>query len=114
MTKNNGGIKKGDLQCRSCKKTFNHEDLIVKKTERFGLILEEKVCPHCGSRTYGYIDYPVNEEDLLYKDFIHRNCDRKLTKILDEITNEIMEEDMRQYNEKNFIKEVNNERMAMA
>jgi hypothetical protein len=63
----NSTEKKGDSQCRSCKKVFNHSDLILKQTERFGITINEKVCPHCFKNTYGLIEYPVKEEELIYK-----------------------------------------------
>jgi hypothetical protein len=101
-------------RCSSCKKTFKASERKEKHVELYGLERTEKVCPHCESRSYGLVDYPITEEDLLYKDLIHRNCDKKLTNMLDNFTDEIIEEDMKQYNKKLFIKEVNDERIAMA
>jgi hypothetical protein len=37
--------------------------------------------------------YSVDEFDLLYKDGIHRNTDKKLREKLDQIVDEILEED---------------------
>lgn len=106
--------KKEVLQCRSCHSTFHQSDVKEVKTERCGLIINEKICPYCGSRTYGLIYYQVSEFDLLYKNFYHRNTDKKLRKALDKIVEDILEEDKVKVRKKRFVKEVNAERMAMA
>ena len=72
-------VRKGDLQCRatSCKRVFHHSDLKIVKTERFG---EFKTCPFCGGHTYGLIDYPIPEEELIYKTgkfYLHSGSDIK-------------------------------------
>lgn len=36
--------------------------------ERYGINFYEPVCPYCGSSDFGLIDYPVDEEKLVYKD----------------------------------------------
>lgn len=80
MTKNIVSEKKGVLQCRSCNKVFNHKDLKVKQVERYGILLKENICPYCGSNTYGLIDYPVSEEELIYKSgkfYLHSGKDLK-------------------------------------
>lgn len=63
--------KKEVLQCRdkSCRRTFNQSELV--KTEQSG-IKRRGTCPHCGSSTYGLMDYPVDEEILIYGDS-HKN-----------------------------------------
>jgi Icc-related predicted phosphoesterase len=75
----NHTVKKGDLQCRakSCKRVFHNSDLKIVKTERFG---EYKVCPYCGSNTYGLIDYPISVEEQIYKNgkfYLHSGKDIK-------------------------------------
>lgn len=110
--KNNATEKRGDSQCRSCNNVFSHSDLIIKETERFGFLKEEKVCPHCGSNTYGLIDYPAKEEELIYNSKFNRNADLELGELLDKITEEIIERDMQQYKERIFIQNVNTERLA--
>ena len=79
----NDTTKRGDSQCRSCKEIFNHSDLKIVQVKHYGLDKEEKVCPYCGSHTYGMIDYPVSEEELIYvrsyRNSIHiKNNKRKL------------------------------------
>lgn len=69
----NDTVKKGDSQCRSCKRVFNHSDLKIVQVKHYGLEKEEKVCPYCGSYTYGMIDYPVSEEELIYGRRSYRN-----------------------------------------
>ena len=44
-------------QCRKCHNTFHQSDVIRVKTERLGLEIDETVCPECGSRNYGLVDY---------------------------------------------------------
>lgn len=95
----NQDYNKEVFQCRSCKQNFHRSDVAVIQTERYGLEINEKACPHCGSRTYGLVDYPVDEIDLIYKS----NKPSELKKHLDEIVEQIFKED-------NFVREVNNER----
>lgn len=79
MTSNDTS-KRGDSQCRSCKEIFNHSDLKIVQVKHYGLDKEEKVCPYCGSHTYGMIDYPVSEEELIYKNgkfYLHSGKDLK-------------------------------------
>lgn len=105
--------KKEVLQCRSCKGTFHQSDVKTVQTERYGLKINEKVCPHCGSRTYGVIDYPVTEEELIYKDGkFFANHNRQLKTHMDRITDQIIEKDMLEYRKRLFVREVNAERMA--
>ena len=115
---NNKTNKKEVLQCRSCHNTFHQSDVKEVKTERCGLEINEKVCPFCGGHTYGLVDYPVNEFDLLYKNFYHRNTDKVLRRKLNVITNQIITEDTEKYKQKiknrKFVEQVNAERMAMA
>jgi hypothetical protein len=86
--------KKGVLQCRSCKKVFLYKDLARIQTEHLGLEIEEATCPHCKSRTYGVIDYPVSEEELIYKNGrFHANYNRELKIHMDQVTEEILEKD---------------------
>lgn len=116
MTKNE--YRKGVCQCRKCHETFHQSDVKKVKTERLGLEIEENVCPYCGSNAYGLVEYPVKEEDLLYKNYYHRNTNKNLRRKLNVITNQIIAEDINKYMQniknKKFVKEVNNERMAMA
>jgi hypothetical protein len=94
--------KKGDLQCRSksCKKVFHHSDLKIIKTERFGFMIDEKVCPFCGSNTYGLIDYPISEEELIYKTGkFFSNHNRELKIHMDQVTERILEQDKKRQEE---------------
>lgn len=111
---NNKEYKKGVLQCRSCHNTFHQSDVKKVKTERLGLEIEEGTCPYCGSHTYGLVAYPVDEFDLLYKNGIHRNTNRKLREHLDDVIDEIFIEDDYELKKKQFVREVNTERMATA
>lgn len=106
--------KKGVLQCRSCHKTFHQSDVKKVKTERLGLEIEEGTCPYCGSHTYGLVAYPVDEFDLLFKNGIHKNTDKKLRHDLNVMTNQIIAEDVNKYKVQMTIKKINKERMAMA
>jgi hypothetical protein len=110
----NNNYNKEVHRCSSCKKTFKASERKEKQVELYGLDKTEKVCPHCGSISYGLVNYPITEEELLYKNFIHRNCDKKLNEALDKLTDEIIAEDMQKYNERILIKSINSERMAMA
>lgn len=56
--------QKGVCQCRSCSSTFHQSEVVRIQTEHNGL---ERTCPHCGSNTYGVIDYPVSEYQLIFK-----------------------------------------------
>ena len=67
MTNINIRRNKGVSQCRSCKKVFKHKDLKVIQIKRYGVPIEEKVCPYCLGHTYGVIDYPIDEKELIYK-----------------------------------------------
>lgn len=82
--------KKGDCQCRSCKKVFNYNELNIKEVEHYGIYINENVCPYCGSSNYGSIDYPICEEELIYKNgkfFKHSGKD--IAKRIDRIINEM-------------------------
>ena len=60
--------KKGVLQCRSsCKRTFHQSELTRIQTEQLGQQVIQSVCPYCGSSTYGLVDYPVSEYELIFK-----------------------------------------------
>lgn len=63
---NNVDYKKGVCQCRKCGSVFHQKDVKTIQVERYGLQREDKVSPCCES-TYGYLDYPVTEEELIYK-----------------------------------------------
>ena len=56
--------KEGVCQCRSCSSTFHQSEVVRIQTEHNGL---KRTCPNCGSNTYGLVDYPVSEEELIYK-----------------------------------------------
>jgi len=89
-------FKKDVLQCRSCNSIFHQSDVGKKQTERLGQKVEENICPICGSNRYGLIDYPVTEEELLYKNGkFHANYNRELKIHMDQVTEEILEEDKR-------------------
>jgi hypothetical protein len=89
----NEDYKKEVLQCRSCNSIFKASERKLIYIERCGLMIEEKVCPACGSHTYGLVEYPVDEFDLIYKKGVHRNTDKKLRGVFDQIVDEILEED---------------------
>lgn len=90
---NKEDFKKEVHQCRSCKQVFRASERKEVQVERYGLVITEKVCPHCGSHTYGLVEYPVDEFDLLYKSNVHRNQDKKLRNTLDKMVDEIFDED---------------------
>jgi hypothetical protein len=113
VTENNN-YNKEVHRCSSCKKTFKVSERKEKQVELYGLERTEKVCPHCLSRSYGLVDYPITEEELLYKNFIHRNCDKKLSEVLDKLTDEIIAEDMEKYYERLSNRKTNKECIAMA
>jgi len=62
--------KGGACQCRDneCGKVFHQNDVKRIQTESYGQQVTESVCPYCGSQSYGYINYPVDERELTYKD----------------------------------------------
>jgi len=59
--------KKGACLCRSCKNVFQNNEIEHKYIERNGQLVYEAICPCCGSTYFGLIDYPVSEEELIYK-----------------------------------------------
>ena len=103
-----------------CRKTFHQSEIEHIKVERLGQQVTEAVCPHCESiiHKFGLVTYPVDEFDLLYKNGIHRNTNKKLRQKLNIITNQIIAEDTEKYKQnirnKKFVEQVNAERMAMA
>lgn len=56
--------QKGVCQCRTCNGTFHQSEVVRIQSKHNGL---EGRCPKCGSNTYGVVDYPVSEEELIYK-----------------------------------------------
>ena len=89
-------FKKEVLQCRYCNSTFHQSDVGKIQTERLGQQVEEIICPICGSHTYGVIDYPVTEEELLYKNGkFYPNYNRELKLHMDQVMEEILEKDRR-------------------
>ena len=78
--------KKGVCQCRSCNRTFHQSEIVRIQTEHNGL---ERTCPHCGSNTYGVVDYPVSEEKLIY----NSNFPSELKIHMDQVTEEILVRD---------------------
>lgn len=89
--------KKGACQCRNrkCNHVFQQSEAEYKLTERFEQQVSDSVCPKCGS-TYGSIDYPITEEELLYKNGkFHANYNRELKLHMDQVTEGILERDRR-------------------
>jgi hypothetical protein len=86
--------KKGVCQCRKCGKVFvldeNNNPFNLKVvdhtyTERFGQKVVERICPHCGNHTYGTLDYPVDEIELLFNSKFYRNNGKTIRMYLDKV-----------------------------
>lgn len=73
MTNITEEIKKGACFCKSCKNVFQQNELEHKYTERFGQQVLDSICPYCGSNTYGAVDYPITEEELLFNSKFYRD-----------------------------------------
>jgi len=60
--------KKEVLQCRNkeCNHVF-HQSEINRVHSNVGIDRINRACPKCGSNRLGLIDYPVDDETLLYK-----------------------------------------------
>lgn len=63
----NEDYKRGMCQCRSCNKVFHESERIRNEKECFGLHSVSTECPYCNSGDYGLMDYPIDEEKLIYK-----------------------------------------------
>jgi hypothetical protein len=68
---------------------FHQKDVKTIQVERCGLIINERVCPHCGCNTYGLVEYPVSEEKLIYKS----NFPSELKLHMDLLVDQILKED---------------------
>ena len=99
--------KKGVCQCRSCKRTFHQSEVVRIQTEHNGL---ERTCPHCGSNTYGLVEYPVIEEKLIYKS----NFPSELKLHMDQVTDEILRVDSKRLKGQRAWERLTKERMTMA
>ena len=59
--------KKGVCECRSCKRVFSQSEIMRVYEEHLEQRIIDTVCPYCKSSTYGLIDYPVDEVELIFK-----------------------------------------------
>ena len=101
MTNEINDYKKGACLCQKCKKVF-HQNEIEHNTYKEELGQQQvidridNVCPYCGSTNFGLIDYPVSEEELIFKNGkFYPNHNRKLKLHMDQVTEEILERDRR-------------------
>lgn len=59
--------KKEMCQCRKCGRVFNQNEVKHVHKKQLGQNITYGVCPECGSIEWGLINYPIQEEDLIYK-----------------------------------------------
>ena len=105
--------KKEVCQCRNpkCRKVFHQTEIKHIHIERFGQQATDAVCPYCDSTYFGLIDYPVTEEELLYKNGkFYPNHNRELKLHMDQVVDEILEKDRIEYKKRIFIRSINEER----
>lgn len=76
-------MKKGACQCRSCKNVFQENETEHKYIQRNGQLVYESVCPYCGGNTYGVIDYPVSEVELLFSSKFYRDSEGNIEQIIE-------------------------------
>lgn len=99
---------KGVYQCRSCKQTFHQKDVERVDNEQLGIHRNDTQCPYCGSNNFGLIDYQTTEEELIYKNGkFYGNHNRELRLHMDQVTEEIINKDMKLYNEKKKAERIN-------
>lgn len=61
-------FKKGACLCKKCLKVFHNSEIDHTYIEVSGRQVYTAICPYCGSTSFGLINYPIDEEKLIYKD----------------------------------------------
>lgn len=92
---NSDDIKKGACLCHKCNNVFQQKEHTY--IERLGQLAYESVCPFCGSTYFGLIDYPVDEEELIYKNDKFYGLSNKMKRYI------AAYEDMQEYFDELFI-----------
>lgn len=59
MPTSRAGLRKGMCQCRNknCNAVFYQSEYKTIRVNRYGIMINEKVCPECEGHSYGLIDY---------------------------------------------------------